>query len=546
MRHLKGCTLVERQRLAAELWKGWEEWEEVPVDIGTFIVSEEYLGIGEDIRPAVKKDLIDLFEGDYDEAAFVEAIGAGKSFKSAVAILYQVYTCLCLKDPAKTLGLAKNTQIAFMNMATSKPQATDVVFSEIKVKVDSSPWFQHHGMPDPKIRSRLRFPKKVNILPGGSSSKQPLGYNVLGGIMDEAAFYHDPSRGGSRMAQDQAEEIYSAITRRIKSRFGHLPTRYQAMRLFIMISSPRYEDDFIERKYDEARTNPRIFARRRPLWEAMPPGTYSKKTFYDAEIKMHIPVDFQEDWTKNAHAARRDFGAQPSAALNPFMDWSKLKEIMDASSMQDPVLKEDEFGHPLEFAEWFRGDPRYRYVMHIDLGLSRDACGISMAHWDPERVKAVIDLAHQIRTSKKKVLQFAKVRGIIFELRRLGFRIILVSYDNFQSVDSRQILESKGIPAEHLSCDKSMEPYDTFLGFVNQGEMDIAPNPKLLKECRRLELVDGKKVDHPPNGSKDIADGVAGVCYHLGMMRTEAKPMQKTVRGRGQRRRLIAGVGGRR
>ncbi len=543
---MKACSEVERRRAAAAAWDEWAEWEEVPCDIGTFIRSPEYLGIAEDVRPAVEQDLIDLFDGEYDEAVFVEAIGAGKSYKSSIILTYQAYCCLCLKNPAKTLGLARKTQIAFMNMATSSSQARDVVFGEIKNRIDDSPWFQNYAPPDPRIKSRIRFPKKVNILPGGSSSKQPLGYNVLGGIMDEAAFYHDPSRGNSRMAKDQAEEIYSAITRRIKSRFGHLPKRYQSMRLFIMISSPRYEDDFIERKYEEARTNPRIFARRRPLWEAMPPGTYSKKTFYDAEIKMHIPIDFQEDWTKNAHAARRDFGAQPSAALNPFMDWSKLKEIMGASSMQDPALKQDEFGYPGEFAEWFKGDPRYRYVMHIDLGLSRDACGIAMGHWDPDRVKAVIDWAHQIRTSKKKVLQFARIRAIIFELRRLGFRIILVSYDNFQSVDSRQILESKGIPTEHLSCDKSLEPSDTFLAFVNQGELDIAPNIILLKESRRLELIDGKKVDHPPNGSKDVWDAVVGVSFHLGMMRTEAKPMQKTVHNRGRRRRAIAGVGGRR
>ncbi len=534
---------VERRRSAAASWDEWAEWDEVPCDIGTFIRSPEYLGIEEDVRPAVMQDVIDLFDGEYEEACFLEAIGAGKSYKSSIILTYQAYCCLCLKNPSKTLGLARKTQIAFMNMATSRAQAKDVVFGEIKNRIDDSPWFQTYAPPDPRIKSKIKFPKRVNILPGGSSAKQPLGYNVLGGIMDEAACYHEAQRGGHRIVRDQAHEIYTAITRRIKSRFGRLSKRYRPMRLFVMMSSPRYEDDFIEQKYEEARTNKKIFARRRPLWEAIPRNEFSKKTFYDPEIKMWIPVDFKEDWDRNPHEARRDFAAQPSAALNPYMDWHKVKDIMDASKLLDPFIKCDEFGYPLEIADWFRGDPAMRYVMHIDLSLSRDACGIAMGHWDVEQGKAIIDVAHQVRTSKKKVLQFAKIRAIVFELRRLGFRIIMVSYDNFQSVDSRQILESKGIPTEHLSCDKTLEPYDTFLGFANQGEIDMAPNPILLKECRRLELVEGKKVDHPPNGSKDVADAVAGVCFHLGMMRTEAKPTQKTVHNRGRRRRAISGVG---
>lgn len=526
---MQSCSTVELRRLMAVRLKGWQDFEEVPVSIQVFIDSPEYLGIKNDIRPVVRQDLIDLFSGPYNEAVFVEAIGAGKSWKSGAAIAYMTYYASCLKDPQKSLGLAPGSKIAFMNMATSGKQAKDIVFGKIKAFIDRSPWFQTYAPPDPRITSRLCFPKNIYILAGSSSEKAPLGYDILGGVMDEAAFYHQPGVTAGRHAKDQAAEIHTALSRRIFSRFGHLPRKLTVMMLLIMISSPRYEDDFIETKYEEARTDPKIFARRRALWDAMPPGTYSKRTFYDEELKQHIPVNFAPEWKKNPHKARRDFAARPSAALNPFMDAMVIEKIMAKSQLVEPITVEDEYGWPVEWAEWFRGQAGTRYAMHIDLAKSRDACGVAMGHWDRGRSKAVLDFALQIRTSEKKHLNFQRVREIVFLMRAYGFHLFAVTYDNFQSVDSIQLLQSKGIPAEHLSVDRGTDAYDTFLGLVNQDQFDTYENEILLRECKRLELVDGKKVDHPPNGSKDVADAVAGVCFHLGTVSGTGRPTQVVV-----------------
>ena len=46
------------------------------------------------------------------------------------------------------------------------------------------------------------------------------------------------------------------------------------------------------------------------------------------------------------------------------------------------------------------------------------------------------------------------------------------------------------------------------------SNVEFPYHEKFMSEIRRLELVQGKKVDHPSKGSKDCADAVAGAVYN--------------------------------
>jgi len=224
------------------------EYEHRVVDIRTFIDNAEYLNAGKECWPSIKDDLEELFTGDYSESVFCSAVGAGKSFSASIIITYMVYKVLCLRDPQKFFGLARNSQICFINMSVRAEQSKRVVFNEIKGRVDNSPWFRNNYPPDPGIRSELRFAKGVMVFPGNSKETFPLGFNVLGAVMDEAAWYTDTQ------THDAAEEMFNALYSRIKNRFGDKG-------LLVMISSPRYVDDFMEKKMREAETNKNIFSR---------------------------------------------------------------------------------------------------------------------------------------------------------------------------------------------------------------------------------------------------------------------------------------------
>lgn len=261
------------------------DYEEIPVDILTFINDEEYFGQGDRVYPEVKTILDDIFEGNYDEAVLICGIGAGKTTLAAIAITYMIYRVACLKDPQKHYGLIKDSWIAFALASRNRQLAKDIIFTSVKSIVDNCKWFGRNCPTDPSIHSVLRFPKKkCAIIPGSSSAESYLGYNLLGGVIDEASWLDEIQRSirgmGITIKYDAAEEIYNAMHSRIKSRF-------LSKGLIIMISSPRYIDDFLERKYREARESPEIiYARRAPVWEIKPKEFYSGKTFR-YNIKTH-------------------------------------------------------------------------------------------------------------------------------------------------------------------------------------------------------------------------------------------------------------------
>lgn len=473
------------------------EHQERPVDVRTFIDSPDYLNAKDECWPSIKDDLEGLFGGVFDEAVFCESIGAGKSFKSSVIMAYMVYKALCLKNPQEYFGLAKGSPIVFINMSIRAEQSRKVVFGEIKGRVDNSPWFQKHYPPDPNIKSELRFPKNITVFPGNSKETFPQGFNVLGGVMDEAAWYIDTDN------HDVAEEMFNALHNRIKNRF-------RDKGLLVMISSPRYSEDFIEKKMEEARTNEKIFAKRKMLWEAKPASYFCGEWINFQEYK--IPIEFETESKRNPDAFKRDFMAIPSLALEPYF---KQMDLVEKSIDPNTTHPADDFGN---FKPEFKGPPEYKgkpkrwHCVHIDLALKRDAVGFAMSHDEGDVV--VIDLMMRIKAPQDGEIHFSDIRERIFELRRRGFRIDRVTFDGWQSIDSIQILKKEGFKCEVLSVDRDTRAYDTLKEKIYAGKLKCYRYEPFLHEMRRLELKEGVKVDHPPHiGSKDVTDAVAGAVF---------------------------------
>jgi hypothetical protein len=85
-----------------------------------------------------------------------------------------------------------------------------------------------------------------------------------------------------------------------------------------------------------------------------------------------------------------------------------------------------------------------------------------------------------------------------------------VSFDGWQSIDSRQMLRQQGFAVKEVSVDRSEQPYRTLRDLVVARRVRWYRYEPLLQELRGLEWVRGVKVDHGRGGSKDVADAVAG------------------------------------
>ncbi len=468
------------------------QYEEHPAGLREFVESERYLGLRDEVYPVIVNTLEEVLEGGYNEAALCWGIGAGKSYAASLAITYMLHKVLCLADPQRHYGIGAGSTISFLNMSTNGEQARRVVFGEILTRIRRSPWFERFA---PKVLAReLQFPKGIAVLCGNSAETYPLGYNVLGAVIDEASWLTE-TEGGRHEA---AEEIYNALQRRIRSRF-------MDQGLLIMISSPRHRGDFLERKLEEAKRDPTIYASRKATWEVKPPRCYCGETFECEGLS--VPAEYRGEFERNRMRALRDLGARPAEAFVPFFpDPAALERAVDAG-MEPPL---DAGGRLREGVQPRGRWPRY---VHVDLGLRRDACGIAMACCEGPpgegAPRVVVELMHRIVPPAGGEVQLAQVRELIVALVRRGFPIAQVSYDGYQSADSQQILRRHGLRVATVSVDRTTEAYETLKDLLTEGRLRWYRYQPVIDECKGLEWVQGTKVDHRQGGSKDVADAVA-------------------------------------
>lgn len=464
-------------------------------EVREFIEEPEYLGLGQSVFPEIARTLETVLCGDYDEAVLCWGIGSGKSFLASLALCYMAHSLLCLRDPQQSLGMAKGSDITFLVLAPSARQARDVVFAEVSRRIGDSPWFRQHAPSTEFLATEIKLPKCISVVAGNSSPIFPLGYNVLGGVIDEAAWFPVRSDRG-----EIVEDIYYALRRRISSRF-------MWRGLALLISSPRRADDFFDGRLQAASIEERCFGSRRATWDVRPSGQYSGDRFVHEGIE--APVEYLRDFEVNPQRALRDFGARPTSGLHSFFS--------DASVIDRCVR--DAGRHPFDasgrLCSWFRAThdaPRY---VHVDLGLTRDACGIAMAFCENDDGQAghprvVVELMHRIVAPAGGEIDLSRPREIILALRDRGFPIAQASYDGWQSADSKQILARRGIATKTVSVDRTPEAYETLKGLALDGRLLVYRYEPFLAEARLLEFTEIGKVDHPPGGSKDVADAVAG------------------------------------
>ena len=456
------------------------------------------------------------------------------SFKMSIMTTYFIHLLLCLDNPQKYLRQGKSSKIAIMNMSINANNAKKIIFSELSSMINDNEWFKSKPwelkdsrMPDPICQSELRFKGNLFVIPGSGQWRTAVGYNILVGIMDEAGSYRNTDNS------DQAGEIYDALQRRIGGRF-------EDKGAVIIGGSPMYELDFIEKKIHEGESETsKVLARRRNLWDSKYPNWSGEYFYVDKtdRIILENPTEEQiskkdilkipaipflfKDFRANVTKALRDFGAHPSASINSFFETPKtVIHRINTERTEDPV------NHDGTLKDWVKPImPNSYHCIHVDLALTGCACGFALGHFngfDEEgAVQVYIDLMMRIEGSKESPIRIGKVRDYIYALTARGFNINLITYDGFQSVDSRQMLEGKGYNTEPLSVDRTMEAYADLKESINEDRVDyycISPNNMPLeerlglnnseltasevfvKEAMRLEEIEGKKVDHPPKG----------------------------------------------
>lgn len=444
-------------------------------------------------------------------------IGAGKSFLVSVALAYLVYRTLCLRDPAKYYGLAPGTQIAFVNFSVTSSQAQSVVFQEIASRVDLSPAFDRLGFRrDQIIRSCLRWPESnISVFPGTSQSRSALGYNVLGAAIDEASWFQRQTLRRQQADvveddfQDSVGSLAGILRERMASRGGN--ERWRRDSLLLAISSPRSRDDWLYTVKAEAVSTPQTVFAELPTWEGFPSLSLTGETFDDPVCKK-VPIEYKSFFDRDPMRARRNLGAVAPDVFSGFFSRPEIVRGMFEEKRENiftPGTIDTPGGLREDYVPCCSG---HRFV-HIDLGVTRDSCGLVAAHNEGDHL--IVDGTLRLEPCQfQGEIDLAYPRDVVMALAEKV--PVSVSYDGFQSLDSRQLLRRHGIDSTLLSVDRTTGPYDVLKGLLAEGKVHAPVDDHLAWELENLEYDATRgKVDHQPGKSKDVADALAGAIYSV-------------------------------
>ena len=196
--------------------------------------------------------------------------------------------------------------------------------------------------------------------------------------------------------------------------------------------------------------------------------------------------------------------------------------------------------------EYFRVDivppalKRCLMNIHLDLSETGDRTGIDGVCVDGQKIvqdysgKNVASpffreiFAVGVEAPRGDRLSFQKVVNFLLWLRRVGFNIGTISTDQYQSSYLRELLTAEGFRTDKISVDRSEEPYIGLKNILNDQRIELIRNDFRDNELVRLQRI-GNRIDHPSNGSKDIADCLCGACWTLTTEHAVPKPSPKSV-----------------
>lgn len=548
--------------------RAMKRFKEPPVSAEVFFTDPYFMGNTLSLWPRLKEQIIEACSGQYTEAVLTGAIGTGKTTGALAILANSLYHVMNLRSPHAEYGLDQNSEIAFVMQSVTGKTAYTVDYMRFRRMLENSPWFQRNAPHDPEKKATIQFidpdtrrPVPIFVQPLPGTETAAIGENVFAGLIDEVNHMKVVQQSSKKMngqAHDQMLENYRAISRRRESRFqrtGQVPG------MLCLVGSANYAGQFTDRKKQErdrqlerdGKTSIFIFDKR--PWEVQPDDRFTPERFNvfmgdgtrkprvipkherisvnDTPYIMEVPVDYLNAFESDLSGAVKDIAG---VALHGFSNFiGNYTAINAAFGTRTNIFKPDwcDFEtqgavipkHKIENPDL----PRY---LHIDLALSMDNAAVSMAHCpgfrEIDRGGGMKDLMPVIRFDGMLTIRptggsqipIHKIKKLVFALQSLGYKIEWVSLDGFQSADFIQTMKRNRITSGLVSLDRTPEPYMLTRQLIYDGCCEGPSSDLARSELKDLVWVGQKqKVDHPTEGSKDLADTIAGCCYGLATKR---------------------------
>ena len=526
----------------------YSDFEEIPVDIMTFISDDRYLGRGLysvdeftgerkcTVFPYWLEKLQEIFPDNlttrYNTLILTGSIGLGKSFVAVLCQLYLLYRMMCLKDPYTYYGLQPIDKITFSMLNVTLEAAQGVGWDKMQQLLQSSEWFMDRGNMNASRTNPQWMPPKGIELVFGSSNRHVVGRALFSNFSDEVNF-----GVGNNVEKQKAKlkKMISQIDARMISRFGkgtYLPT------MNIIASSKDSEQAFMEsyiemKRQNESKTTLIVDE---PQWvvrndKGSPndPGSFYVAVgnkflahellpidVTEAEVNAYrekgyfmlkVPPIYREAFEDNIDLALTDNAGISTSSTTKYISGVRLnqtktdtyknpftKDIIEVGNSPDDIIQYS------NFFDLSRVDPRDMarpLFIHLDMSLSGDKTGIAGVWITGKRPQTVgsdpskeleFKLAFSVSVKAPKGFQvsFEKNRNFIRWLRDRGFAIKGVSSDTYQSAQIQQQLKGDGFKTKILSVDRVDGSTRTCLPYAFFKSAIYERHLQIYKDCQLL------------------------------------------------------------
>lgn len=460
---------------------------------------------------------------------------SGKDFMVSLMALYEVMRLLEMPggSPFKFYNIAEGNPIFILTVAVSSDQAR-ILFTEITEKMTSSTYFrdkighteidkislltpqdvekQKQLLKDGLDNAASKVKGSVVIMSGHSNSESLLGKRIYALLLDEVASFKTTG------LKTSGDRIYSALgpsTADFVRKTGKFDEEGNEIIVLdskiISISSPRSEEGMLFKLYNDTPNTPNRLAFKLPTWKV---SKQWPESMLRQEFKFMSVNDFN-----------MEFGAEFSGtAGEKFIPDHYIDEAL-------------EIGAELELVQSKSGIPGIVYYAHLDPAATSHNYALIVLHTE-ERMRLTERNGQIIKEKTKmfvvdhmkcwqpeggRAINVYEVDQYIVDLAK-RFRFGMVSYDNWNSQASVQLLRRKGIPTKITPFRREYKTriYDQLFDLLVNHQLALprkTPYSQMmemeLKCLKRIYLPTGFKIEPNPEAqitTDDFCDALAGAC----------------------------------
>lgn len=519
-------------------------WREKPVDLITFFKSPDFLG--ENPYPGKQTELLEAvneviwFKLTKDEALCKEDLrqitemvvmfgkGSGKDFLASGILAYVCYVLCCFNNPQHFAGFGQDEPIDLINVAINAYQANNVFFKKLKARITNCKWFERVGFVPESYRqyqltkNQIRFYKNITAHSAHSEGDSFEGFNPFVVIFDEIGGFE----------YEAAEDIYATLR-------SSAVSRYNEKMLLIFISFPRHAEDFMMKKFNEATQgkDEQVWAIRGCSWEVNP------------KIKRE---SLEKDYERDPEGSKIKYECIPPSVSEGLFQFpekingvinigkkSQCKDLIIQNKITTRTLQNGEQRHFIGIELYnLHLNPQFTYYIGGDGGVNTDSYVISLFHAEPTEMtviesgeevskwvnKPVEDLILEWKPSKKDRLP-VDLMNVTEILEKICSQVFVKKalFDKFNSAEVTQKLMSLGVEAEdkNFSNPFQVQIYTNLKGYVYTNNIELldhtidddSKRKNANEELTYLKIINGNKIDHDSDKSKDFSDARAAAVW---------------------------------